>query len=273
MSHVLRGVDYSRPPRFNSPVSQRSRTSASQQRILVIDVSNSFTKFAVARAGRLGAIHRIPTPQLTAITLRDALGPIRFDRCALSSVVPKKNRAVRSAVSCTVLEIGPNLDLGVGIDYPDPASIGADRLANAAAAVALHGSPAIVVDFGTAVTFDVISSGGSYVGGVIAPGLTVMSEYLHHRTALLPLITLAEPLRAVGKSTNEAMLSGAVHGYRGLVKEILVQVRREAFGRRRPAIIATGGDAMLIAGSVPRFDVIAPDLTLHGIRIIAERNA
>jgi type III pantothenate kinase len=140
----------------------------------------------------------------------------------------QKSKEVRAAFG-QVLEVRPGLDLGIGIDYPDPDSIGADRLANAAACALLHGAPGIVVDFGTAVTFDVISKSGNYIGGVIAPGLNAMTGYLHDRTALLPNIKLREPRSAVGRSTEQAMLSGAVHGYRGLVKEILARIRAEPF--------------------------------------------
>lgn len=249
----------------------RRPSASTPGRFLVIDVSNSFTKFAVASGGRLSRVRRMPTGEVSVRRFADETADLRFDRAVLCSVVPAKNRAIQRALRVPVLVISPALDLGIGIDYPDPASIGSDRLANTAACVALHGAPAIVVDFGTAVTFDVITADGRYAGGVIAPGLGAMSDYLHRRTALLPFIALAEPPRAVGKSTREAMLSGAVHGYRGLVKEILARIRSEAF-RRRPLIVATGGDAALIAGNLPLFDVIAPNLTLEGIRIIGERN-
>jgi type III pantothenate kinase len=239
---------------------------------VLVDISNSFVKVARATAGRVGTVHRIPTAELSAKTVRAVLGKSPFRHVVAASVVPAKNAAVDEACGPGVCWVGPGIDLGVGIDYPDPASIGADRLANAAAAVALHGAPAIVVDFGTAVTFDVISSDRNYIGGVIAPGLGVMTEYLHRRTALLPLIELRRPRAAVGRSTHDAMLSGAVHGYRGLVKEILGQIRREQFPRRKPRIIATGGDAALIGAGVPIFDVIAPRLTLEGLRLIGRRN-
>jgi len=250
----------------------RRRSANIPGRFLVIDVSNSYTKFAVASGGKLGRVRRIPTSEASARRFADETANLRFERAVLCSVVPARNRAVHRALRVPVLEISPALDLGISISYPDPASIGSDRLANTAACVAIHGSPAIVVDFGTAVTFDVITGEGCYAGGVIAPGLGAMSEYLHRRTALLPLIALAEPPRAVGQSTREAMLSGAVHGYRGLVREILSQIRKEAFPRRRPLVVATGGDAALIAGNLPLFDVIAPHLTLEGIRLIGERN-
>lgn len=240
-------------------------------RLLVIDISNSFTKFAVAQRGRLGRARRIPTRELTARRFLEEIGALRFDAAVLSSVVPRRTAAIRRAVRTPILEISHLAPLGIGIDYPDPASIGADRLANAVACVALHGTPAIVVDFGTAVTFDVISKAGNYLGGVIAPGLNAMTEYLHTRTALLPRIELSEPSRAVGKSTLEAMLSGAVFGYRGLISEIVRQVSAEAFPGAKPKIVATGGDAALIAHKVPLFTAVDPLLTLRGLLLVGER--
>ncbi len=150
----------------------------------------------------------------------------------VSSVVPKKDALIRRAAGkIRVVFVSAKCELGVGVDYPEPESIGADRLANAAAVAALYGTPAVVVDFGTAVTFDVVSAERCYIGGVIAPGLEAMTTYLYNRTALLPKLSLAEPRRAVGRSTKAAMMSGAIFGYRGLVKEILAKVGAEAFGK------------------------------------------
>jgi len=171
-----------------------------------------------------------------------------------------------------VLWLDWKLKLGVEIDYPNPQSIGADRLANAAAVTALHGFPAIVVDFGTAVTFDIVSGQRAYIGGVIAPGLEAMTNFLYRRTALLPQLSLKEPRRAVGKSTIQAMLSGAVFGYRGLVREILTQVKAEQFSRKKVHVVATGGYARLIARRLPEIDVVRPNLTLEGLRIVANLN-
>lgn len=157
----------------------------------------------------------------------------------------------------------------MAIDYPLPAQIGADRLANAVGVLNRHGAPAIVIDFGTAVTFDVISGEPAYCGGVIAPGLGAMSGYLTRRTALLPEIELIEPATAVGKSTAHAMQAGAVFGYRGLVRGIVQRLREEMGGD--PRIIATGGDAAVISRGLPEIDAVDPDLTLDGLRIIAAR--
>src|SRR5213076_1265999 len=165
----------------------------------------------------------------------------------VSSVVPKKNRMIsKVAGKARVLWLNSTVKLGVGIDYPAPETIGADRLANAAAVAALYGCPAIVVDFGTAVTFDIVSARRNYIGGVIAPGLEAMTNFLYQRTALLPKLSLKEPKRAVGKSTIEAMRSGAVFGYRGLIREILARIRSERFPGKKVVVVATGGYAPLI---------------------------
>jgi type III pantothenate kinase len=237
---------------------------------LLIDVSNSFTKMAFSSREKLGVTRRLPTPQLNADSLGKILARREVSRIVVCSVVPKKNAAIRKiAGSIPLTFVDAASSLGVGVDYPRPQTIGADRLANAAAVAELYGCPAVVVDFGTAVTFDVVSAERCYIGGVIAPGLEAMTSYLYKRTALLPKLTLVEPRHAVGKSTRSAMMSGAVFGYRGLVKEILAKICREAFGKRRARIIATGGYAHLIAEKLPEIDAVRPDLTLEGLRIIA----
>ena len=189
-------------------------------------------------------------------------------------MVPKKNSAISKAAhnKAQVLWLNSKLKLGVTIDYPKPESIGADRLANVAAVAELYGWPAIVVDFGTAVTFDVVSGERTYIGGVIAPGLEAMTDFLYQNTALLPKLSLKEPRSAVGKSTVEAMRSGAIFGYRGLVREILARIKAEQFSRRKVAVIATGGYARLLASRVPEVAVVHPHLTLEGLRIVGNLN-
>ena len=169
--------------------------------------------------------------------------------------------------------LGPRVKLGVGIDYPSPKTIGADRLANAAAVAALYGSPAIVVDFGTAVTFDIVSARKKYIGGVIAPGLEAMTNFLYQRTALLPKLSLREPRSAIGRSTIEAMMAGAIFGYRGLVKEVIARIKAETFPRSKVRIVGTGGYADLIAARLPEIEAIHPHLTLEGLRIVANINS
>jgi type III pantothenate kinase len=241
-------------------------------RFLLIDNSNSFTKLALADATRLHATRKVSTRDLTAASLRRALGRWKWESAVLSSVVPEKGELIEKALAETPLvRVSAEIELGVGIDYPKPRTIGADRLANAACAASEFGAPTVVVDFGTAVSFDIIARPGTYVGGVIAPGLEAMTDYLHQRTALLPKISLLEPPSAIGKSTKHAMLAGAVHGYRGLVREILSQIRKE-LGEKRLRVVATGGYAELIAAGLPEIGSVRPDLTLEGLRIIALLN-
>jgi type III pantothenate kinase len=240
---------------------------------LLIDNSNTRTKFALASPERLlewrGILH---TAKISRDSLAHLLDSLAFDAAVLCSVVPVKAEILRGYLQSRgpLHEVTCHSDIGLGIDYPEPERIGADRLANAAGVVAGYGAPAVVIDFGTAVTFDVISEAPCYCGGVIAPGLGAMNEYLTHRTALLPPIQLDEPPSAIGKSTLHAMQAGAVLGYRGLVKEILAGILREMTGR--PKIVATGGDAALIARGVPEIETVDPDLTLEGLRQIALRN-
>ena len=241
---------------------------------LLIDVSNSFAKIAFASKERVSNPTRIPTSEVSSSVVAELLRRRQVNKVVVSSVVPTKNSAISKAAhnKAQVLWLDWKLKLGVTIDYPKPQSIGADRLANAAAVADLYGCPAIVVDFGTAVTFDVVSERHSYIGGVIAPGLEAMTNFLYQRTALLPRLSLKEPHRAVGKSTVEAMRSGAIFGYRGLIREILAQIRAEQFSRKKVVVVATGGYARLIASQLPEVAAIHPHLTLEGLRIVGNLN-
>jgi type III pantothenate kinase len=241
---------------------------------LLIDNSNSFTKFALSTKDGVRSLFRLPTSRLSARPLKTLLRECTFDAVVLCSVVPKKSSLLaRIFAEYPLLKVSAAVDLGIGIDYPKPASIGADRLANAVAACSLFRPPCVVVDFGTAVSFDIISEKGCYVGGVIAPGLEAMTHYLHERTALLPQIKLLEPPGVIGKSTEHAMLAGAVYGYRGLVKEILAEIRRTLpCASSELQVLATGGYANLIAAGVPEISLVHPTLTLEGLRLIGLRH-
>jgi type III pantothenate kinase len=241
---------------------------------LLIDISNSYAKIAFASKQRVSAPVRIATGALSSHVVAGFLRRRQVQKVVVSSVVPEKNSAIVTAArdKAKVLWLDWKLKLGVVIDYPKPQSIGADRLANAVAVAELYGFPAIVVDFGTAATFDVVSARRSYVGGVIAPGLEAMTAFLYQRTALLPKLSLKEPKRAVGRSTIEAMRSGAVFGYRGLVREILMKIKAEQFSRTKVVVVATGGYARLIAAGLPDIGAIHQHLTLEGLRIVANLN-
>jgi type III pantothenate kinase len=249
------------------------RVSKARFDFLLVDISNSFTKMALSTRERISRPARIPTRSLTSQKIRSYLRGKQVGRIVVCSVVPAKNATIKKYAGATkVLWVGSKVRLGVKIDYPRPKMIGADRLANAAAAAKLYGYPAIVVDFGTAVTFDIISADGAYIGGVIAPGLEAMTNFLYQRTALLPRLSLREPRSAVGRSTRDAMISGAVFGYRGLVCEIIAQIKSERFRRKKVKIIATGGYAQLIAARVPLIESVHPNLTLEGLRLVGNLN-
>jgi type III pantothenate kinase len=239
-------------------------------RYLLINLNNTSTKLALADEKELLAKKTISTRGLSIPAVKRATRKWKFDRVLVGSVVPKKTGVFRSLFRTEIKEVTPDLNLGVDIDFCEPHGIGADRLANAVAVTTRYGSPAIVVDFGTAVTFDIISFGGVYEGGVIAPGLGVMTDYMYQRTALLPKIDLEEPVSSIGKTTRDAMLAGAIFGYRGLVRQIITEIVPKLEGKVR--IVATGSYANLIAAKLPELQIIDLDLTFEGLRIIATRN-
>ena len=262
--------------------------------ILLFDIGNTNTHVGLANKTRVVKQINIPTSawlggKATSALKKFADG-VRIEGAALCSVVPKVTPLVRQALrqfgapstasartatrqqagtvlGVPLLELTPKTLRGVGINYPNPKTIGPDRLANAVAARHLFGAPAVVVDFGTAVTFDVVDRKGNYVGGIIAPGLAAMTDYLHEKTALLPKIKIRETASVIGKSTEQAMLIGAVHGYRGLIRGLVAELKRELKTKRLP-VVATGGYAKLIASRLPEISTVEPNLTLEGLRLV-----
>ena len=247
--------------------------------ILLFDIGNTHTHVGLANGARVIRNADIPTAAWrnghARTALRRFVGKQKLTGAAVCSVVPRVTPLVRDAVrqfwKLNLLELTPKTLRGVGIDYPKPSSIGPDRLANAVAAKHRFGAPVVVVDFGTAVTFDVVDARGNYVGGIIAPGLAAMTNYLHEKTALLPRIEIREVNSAIGKSTEQAMLVGAVHGYRGLVRELIAELKRELRAKKLP-VVATGGYAKLIAAKLPEISAVEPNLTLEGLRLVALAN-
>ncbi len=248
--------------------------------ILLFDIGNTHTHLGLANARRVVRQVDIPTAAWfkgsAVAQVKKFVGHRQIKAVALCSVVPKATPLVRRAVKkswrLACLELTAGTVRGVGIDFPKPASIGPDRLANAVAARKHFGAPVVVVGFGTAVVFDVVDRRGNYVGGIIAPGLAAMTDYLHEKTALLPKIKIREIQSAIGKSTEEAMLIGAVHGYRGLVRELIGGLKQNLKVKRLP-VIATGGYAKLIAAKLPEITAVEPKLTLEGLRLVWQRNA
>jgi type III pantothenate kinase len=246
---------------------------------LLFDIGNTHTHIGLAGDRRV--LHQIIVPTRgwfggnAKARVKKFVGVKKISGAALCSVVPRATPLVRKLVRALwkldVLELTPEMLRGVGIDYPKPNSIGPDRLANAVAARKRFGAPVVVVDFGTAVTFDVVDAKGNYIGGIIAPGLAAMTNYLHEKTALLPKIKIREIKSVVGKSTEHAMLVGAVHGYRGLVSGLIAELKRELKTKNLP-VIATGGYAKLIASKLTEISAVAPDLTLEGLRLVWQAN-
>lgn len=245
--------------------------------LLLIDIGNTHTHLGLADKRRI-----VRQTDLSSWAwgsgegegpLRRFVGRERLQGAVICSVVPRCTPLVSQAVwrlwQVRCLELTPKTLVGIGIDYPKPKTIGPDRLANATAARHRFGAPVVVVDFGTAVTFDVVDRSANYIGGIIAPGLAAMTEYLHEKTALLPRIKIQEIKTVVGKSTKEAMLVGAVHGYRGLVRELIKELGQELQARRLP-VVATGGYGELLAAGLPEITAVDPLLTLEGLRIVWE---
>ncbi len=249
-------------------------------RFVVIDIGNTSTSLGLVEGRHLVRLGRMPSregrePAKILARLRRLSGARGMEDAVLCSVVPALNaawtRVLARQCGRPPIVVGHRTRMNVRVDYPHPATIGADRLANAVAGWERYHSPVIVADFGTALTFDVITGDGRYVGGVIAPGLPLMTDYLAERTALLPHIGLGGRFGAYGRSTREAMRVGAMVGYRGMVREILEHIKT-GLDDQRVHFCATGGYA---ARAVAGLDVpveILPHLTLEGLMLIRELN-
>jgi type III pantothenate kinase len=242
--------------------------------VLLLDIGNTHTHLGLGDDRRVRRQTNIPTRSWldgsATRCIRRFVGNTAIDGAAACSVVPKTTPkavlAVKREWNLIPLLLTPRTVRGIGIDYPRPETIGPDRLANAVAAEHHCGAPAVVVDFGTAVTFDVVDRRANYIGGIIAPGLAAMTDYLHEKTALLPRIRIREISAIVGRNTEQAMLIGAVHGYRGLIRELLIELKR-ALKCKELAVVATGGYAALMAEKLPEINAVMPWLTLEGLRL------
>lgn len=197
-----------------------------------------------------------------------------IDGAIISSVVPPLTplfqNLCQQLFKVRALVLGPGLKTGMPILYENPAEVGADRVAGAVAAYEKYGGPVIVVDLGTATTFDAVSAKGEYLGGAIAPGLQISAEALTIHTAKLPRVEISKPRRAIGRTTVASMHSGLYLGYIGLISHLVNEIKKELGGEAK--VIATGGLASLIASDVPVIEKVDPYLVLEGLKIIYERN-
>jgi len=197
----------------------------------------------------------------------------KIDGIIISCVVPPILRQLREmssrAFGLEPIVVDADLDIGMPVSYDNPKELGADRIANAVGGYVNYGGPLIIVDFGTSTNFDVVSQEGAYLGGAIAPGVSISAEALSQRAALLPRVDMQAVPRAIGKNTIASMQSGFYFGFRGQMEEIIRQIKREL--PQNPRVIATGGLAELMAGNSDLVEIVDPDLTLKGLQIIFDR--
>jgi type III pantothenate kinase len=252
--------------------------------LLTIDVGNTNITFGVFDGDTLGPRWRLATDNnrmadeygILVINLFRHAGiePAQIHGIALASVVPPLTGtfvdACEKYLGQRPFVIDAGVKTGVRVKYDDPKQVGADRVVDAAAVQKLYGGPACVVDLGTATTFDAISATGEYLGGAIAPGITIAAEALFQRTAKLPKVDLQRPPAAIGRNTVHSIQSGLLFGYVGMVEGMVARFRLELGPNMK--VIATGGLASLIANETKVIDIIAPWLTLEGLKIVWELN-
>ena len=247
-------------------------------RFIVVDVGNTSTAVGLWSCGRVTSVSHIDSGDRDAFAAAEALVDHGVDGIAYLSVVPKKDRAWRAFArgeglalhQVTSADLAPGNPLGIKLDYPKPETIGADRLADAAAAVDRYGAPVIVCDFGTAFTAAAVTEDRVWRGGVIAPGFPLMRDYLFERTAKLPRMKIGGRCPKIGRSTEEAMRFGALVGYRGMVREIVTEIERNFSTKFR--LVATGGFARWVLKGIGMDFKVDATLTLHGAGLIAEAN-
>ena len=190
--------------------------------------------------------------------------------CVVPPLIPVLKEMSNKYFSCDPIIVGPGIKTGMSILYKNPAEVGADRIVNSVAAYEKYGGPLVIVDFGTATTFDVVSQKGEYLGGAISPGVQLSLEALFKSAAMLPRVDMAEPENVIGKSTIESIHSGTVYGFVGMIDGMVLRIQEEI--QEKAQVIGTGGIVDLIASKTKTIDLIDPFLTLEGLRIIHQRN-
>ena len=252
--------------------------------LLTIDIGNTNITFGLYQGDTLGPRWRIRTIHekmpdeygmlMDQLFRHRGCRPDQVTGAAIASVVPPLTlvfvQACQEYVGQEPLVVDAGVRTGVRIRYDNPREVGADRVVDAAAVRALYGTPACVVDFGTATTFDAVSAEGDYLGGAIAPGIGIAAQALFERTAKLPRVELSRPPSVIGRNTPHSMQSGLLFGYVGLVEGMVVRFRAELGPQMK--VVATGGLAPLIAAETEIIDVVDPWLTLEGLRLIWELN-
>ncbi|MDW7649841.1 MAG: type III pantothenate kinase [Bacillota bacterium] len=252
--------------------------------LLAVDVGNTNIVLGVYEQNELKISWRISTNRLQTgdeygVILKNLFSQTGLDDKKLtgmivSSVVPplmfSLEEMAKRYFNLQPLFVGPGMKTGLNIAMENPREVGADRIVNAVAGIELYGGPLIIVDFGTATTFDAISERGDYLGGAIAPGINSSTEALFQRAAKLPRVELVKPKRVIGRDTITSMQSGIIYGFVGQVDGIVKRMQREF--PKEPRVIATGGLAWLISSESETLQIVNPLLTLEGLRIIYARN-
>lgn len=252
--------------------------------LLAIDIGNTNLAFGIFEGEEMRATWSVATEihkmadEYAVLVLNllphQGLSAGDIDHAIICSVVPPLEPVFEELVQryfgISPLIVGPGVKTGVRICTDNPREVGADRVANAAAAHHLYGGPLIIIDFGTATTVDAVSKEGDYLGGAIAPGIGIAAEALFERAAKLPRIELVAPECAIGRNTVTSMQSGVIFGYTGLIESLVTRIRRELGGKAR--VIATGGLAHIIAKETGVVEEVNPHLTLVGLRLIHEMN-
>lgn len=238
--------------------------------LLAIDVGNTNIGFGVFRGRRLIKRFNIPTQKYSVQKLRKALGKGTIDDSIICSVVWRVSRILKVDLKKMFGKKPYCLDEDIKVPiknlYRKPKQVGQDRLANAYAGVVLYGAPLVIVDFGTAITFDAISKNQEYLGGLILPGLEISLDALVKRTALLPKIKLNKPKEFIGRDTKSSMLSGIVYGLTALTDDLTARIKAKI--GKRAKVIGTGGSIDLIARYCKSIDRIDKDLTLKGLNLV-----
>jgi type III pantothenate kinase len=252
--------------------------------LLTIDIGNTNINIGIFDGSKLKGswkvateVHRMPDEYaslLLNLFERQGIDASQIEGAILCSVVPTLvgvfEEVCRRYLKVLPLVVESGVKTGVKICLDNPREVGADRVVNAVAAHQIYGGSVIVIDLGTATTFDAVSEDGDYLGGAIAPGIAIATEALFTRTAALPRVELTHPKRAVGRNTVAAMQSGIVFGYAGLIEGVVSRIQQEMGGKAK--VVATGGYAELLARETPVIEVVNPDLTLIGLRLIYEMN-
>jgi type III pantothenate kinase len=252
--------------------------------LLCIDIGNTNVTLGLFEGETLTASWRLATDhermpdeyalQVLGLLAHAGVQSQSVSAAAIASVVPPLTdrwvQLCRTYLGCEPMVVTSQVRTGVTILYEDPGAVGADRVVDAAAAYRLYGGPACIVDLGTATTFDAINANGDYLGGAIAPGIGIAADALFQRTSKLPRVELTRPPAAIGRNTTHAIQSGLLFGYVGLVEGMVARFKAELGADTR--VIGTGGLAEIIARETPVIQIVAPWLTLDGLRMVYEMN-